>query len=100
MGHEELDEHEIPLRLAARALGVSSRTVGEWIANGDLKAEQTTVGRWWLKVADCRAFLRGRCGPNSRAEQVFDAVLLTGDLPPSPFTLPEVQIRDRGMVPS
>jgi len=98
MGHEELDEHDIPLKLAARALGVSPRTLLDWLSNGDIKGEQTTNDRWWLKVSDCREFIRNKRGPGSRAEAMFDAVLMTGELPPSPFKLPEVKPDAKAMI--
>lgn len=100
MGHTELDEHDIPLKLAARALGVTTRTLLDWLANGDIKGSQTTADRWWLKVADCRAYIVSKRGENSRAEEVFDAVLLTGEIPPSPFKLPEASADTREMVAS
>lgn len=97
MGHEELDMHDIPPSLAARAMGVSVRTVHMWLAEGEIKGDQTPTGRWWVSVKSCRARIRKTNGLNSRAESNFDHVLMEGELPKSPFAHDPVDVEEEAV---
>jgi hypothetical protein len=87
MGREELDMHQIPPSLAAKAMKVSNSSIHYWLSTGELKGEQTVSGRWWVFVVSCRAYIRRKKGPNSREEADFDAALNRVRLPQSPFPL-------------
>jgi hypothetical protein len=87
MGREELDMHQIPPSLAAKAMKVSNSSIHHWLLTGELKGEQTVSGRWWVFVVSCRAFIRRKRGEGSKEEADFDAVLSRGPLPRSPFPL-------------
>jgi hypothetical protein len=85
MNEEELNMHEIPAPLAARAMGVPLRTVHFWLTTGELAGSQTITGRWWVPVGSCRELIRRRAKDGGRTEARFESTLRAGELPVSPF---------------
>lgn len=57
MTEEEINMQEISSAELARQLGVSARTVQNWLASGDLEGRQTFAGRWFIKVGNAKAFI-------------------------------------------
>ena len=97
MTHEELDMHQIPTALAARAMNVSIKSIHSWFLAGKLEGEQTVSGRLWVTVGSCRALIRERRGLNSLAEADFDHILMAGELPESPFTRIRGEAREKAV---
>ena len=93
MSGKEIDMHEIPAPLAARAMGVPLRTVHFWLTTGELAGSQTITGRWWVPVGSCRDLIRRRAKDGGRTEARFDGILRTGDLPTSPFGSSKISTR-------
>jgi hypothetical protein len=61
MPTEEINmEQHIPASEAARALGVSTRTMNHWLNTGELRGDQSVSGRWTVPIGELFRILEAR----------------------------------------